>query len=91
MTESLGTFDQLLGILVIGLAVPIATSVKDKLANWARPEFIQMLIAVGGAFGICALLSCGLTAEVLIEKALQAMGVATIPYGVIRIAKKKKP
>ena len=89
----LTTLDQLLLVLVAGLAIPLGAKLKDRLHNWVRPEFVTIALAAVLAFGLCWLLSCDLTPAELIEKTLQAVGAGTFTYGATRAFAKngKKP
>jgi hypothetical protein len=82
--------DKLLVLIVGGLAIPLALFFREKLPNFARPEFIQFAIAIGAAFALCALFHCGLDASGLIDKALKATGAATLAYASFRVYAKPK-
>ena len=89
-TGGYDAIDKLLVMIVGGLAIPLAMWFREKLPNYARPEFIQFGIAIGAAFALCAWFQCGLDASGLIDKALKATGAATLAYAGFRVYAKPK-
>lgn len=92
-SEGLNLLEQLLGFWSVFVVAPLTAWLKHQ--DWTfneivRPEFIGLLLAVGGAFGLVEMLSYSYTAEATIRLGLQASGIAGVTYGTGRIVLKAR-
>ncbi len=89
-SEGLSLLEQLLGFWVMFVVAPLAAWLKQKkwvITGIIRPEFVKLLMGIGGAFILVAVLdSYSLSAEDTIRLGLQAVGLSSAVYGGSRVA-----
>ena len=84
-SEGLSLLEQLLGFWVMFVVAPLAAWLKQKkwvITGIIRPEFVKLLMGIGGAFILVAVLgSYSLSAEDTIRLGLQTVVLSLAVYG----------